>query len=100
MTLASVPERIKEWVKRFISASHFICKDTIDESGMGYYFIKYIFVNNTGRKVAEFNRIELARALHEKRLVQLEDGALFERALKKIVTNFQERQYQTDKEWQ
>ena len=60
---------------------------------------KYIFVNHSGRKVAEYKKEELAEAIRDKKLIQLEGGALFERALKTIVTNFQSKGYETDRHW-
>ncbi|WP_281648998.1 DUF1631 domain-containing protein [Parendozoicomonas sp. Alg238-R29] len=48
---------------------------------------KYIFVNRTGIKVAENNRYELANALRNNELKQLDDGMLFDRALKAVITD-------------
>ena len=48
---------------------------------------KYIFVNRTGMKVAEKNRYELAEALRDGQLSQLDDGMLFDRALKAVITD-------------
>jgi hypothetical protein len=59
---------------------------------------KYIFVNNTGRKVSEYRTEELARALRDKAITQIDDSALFERALKNIVTTFQERRQREELE--
>ncbi|MCP3673581.1 MAG: DUF1631 domain-containing protein [Gammaproteobacteria bacterium] len=49
---------------------------------------KYIFVNNLGAKVADYTLEQLEIALKTKQLIQLEQGVIFERALKSIVTNF------------
>ncbi len=84
------------WFTRHVEATETRCKLAAVITTVG----KYIFVNNAGRKIDEYTKLELATALKDKQLVQLDDGALFERALKKIVTNFKERQYETDKEWQ
>ena len=84
------------WFTRHVGATESRCKLAAVITTVG----KYIFVNNAGRKIDEYNKHDLAVALKDKVLVQLDDGALFERALTKIVTNFKERQYETDKEWQ
>ena len=59
---------------------------------------KYIFVNNTGRKVSEYRTDELALALREQTIVQIDDSALFERALQNIVTTFQEKRQREELE--
>lgn len=84
------------WFTKHLGATETRCKLAAVITTVG----KYIFVNNTGRKIDEYNKHDLAVALKDKVLVQLDDSALFERALTKIVTNFKERQYDTDKEWQ
>ncbi|WP_237067453.1 DUF1631 domain-containing protein [Microbulbifer guangxiensis] len=48
---------------------------------------QFIFVNRNGAKVAEFSRLELAHALREVRLMPLDDGMLFERALQSVIGN-------------
>ncbi|MCH8499568.1 MAG: DUF1631 domain-containing protein [Marinobacter sp.] len=48
---------------------------------------KYVFVNRNGTKVAEYHREELAKALAEERLVMLDDGLIFDRALESIIDN-------------
>ncbi|AOS97353.1 hypothetical protein AUP74_01923 [Microbulbifer aggregans] len=48
---------------------------------------QFIFVNRNGAKVAEFTRLELALALREVRLMPLDDGMLFERALQSVIGN-------------
>jgi hypothetical protein len=48
---------------------------------------KYIFVNRTGIKVADYTKSGLAIALRRKEINQLNDGALFDRALESIVSN-------------
>ncbi|GMG86810.1 DUF1631 domain-containing protein [Biformimicrobium ophioploci] len=47
----------------------------------------FIFVNRNGAKVAQFDRHELAAALGEARLIALDDGMLFERALQSVIGN-------------
>ncbi len=49
---------------------------------------KYFFVNNTGKKIAEYSKQELAMEFRRENIFQLDDGALFDRALKSIVSNF------------
>ncbi len=48
---------------------------------------KYIFVNRNGAKVAEYQKGELALALSEGRVVMLDDGLIFDRALESIIDN-------------
>lgn len=48
---------------------------------------QFIFVNRNGAKVAEFSRLELALALREARLMPMDDGMLFERALQSVIGN-------------
>lgn len=48
---------------------------------------KYIFVNRTGMKVAEFNRSSLADAMKQGVVSILDDVALFDRALESVITN-------------
>jgi len=57
---------------------------------------KYIFVNNSGRKVAEYNKEQLVELFRNNQVTQLEKGALFERALKSIVSDFRTKQHQED----
>ncbi len=48
---------------------------------------KYIFVNRTGIKIADYTKSGLAIALRRQEISQLNDGALFDRALESIVSN-------------
>ncbi|WP_303292056.1 DUF1631 domain-containing protein [Marinobacter sp. SS5-14b] len=48
---------------------------------------KYIFVNRSGAKVAEFQRDDLARAMQEGSISLLDDGLIFDRALESIIDN-------------
>jgi len=57
---------------------------------------KYIFVNHSGRKVAEFTKEQLVESFRKNQVIQLEKGALFERALKSIVLDYRTKQYQED----
>jgi hypothetical protein len=46
---------------------------------------KYIFVNRSGMKVAEFTRLALAQASKEGKVSLLDDGLLFDRALESVI---------------
>ena len=48
---------------------------------------KYIFVNRSGAKVAEYSLDTVATALEEGRLEVLDDGLIFDRALESIIDN-------------
>jgi hypothetical protein len=48
---------------------------------------KYIFVNRTGLKVADYTRSGLAVAMRRREVTQLEEGALFDRALESVIAN-------------
>jgi hypothetical protein len=43
---------------------------------------KYIFVDYTGKKIAEFSKPNLVKAFKEQRISQLDEGTLFKRAFK------------------
>lgn len=48
---------------------------------------KYIFVNRSGVKVAEYTRQSLAQAIKEAQVRQLDDGKLFDRALESVIND-------------
>jgi hypothetical protein len=48
---------------------------------------KYIFVNRSGAKIAEYQREELAKALEMDEIAMLDDGLIFDRALESIIDN-------------
>lgn len=48
---------------------------------------KYIFVNRSGAKVAEYQREDLAKALENSEIGMLDDGLIFDRALESIIDN-------------
>lgn len=48
---------------------------------------KYIFVNRSGMKVAEYNRLSLAQAFKDGRVSNLNEGQLFDRALESVIGN-------------
>lgn len=52
---------------------------------------KYIFVNRSGMKVAEETRQSLALALKNGRLLLLDDGMLFDRALEAVIGSLREQ---------
>ena len=51
---------------------------------------KYVFVNRTGMKVAEFNRIELTRQYEAGSIRLLANDQLFDRALESVIGNLRE----------
>lgn len=48
---------------------------------------KYIFVNRSGMKVAEYNRMGLAQAIKKGAVSALDEGLLFDRALESVIGN-------------
>lgn len=48
---------------------------------------KYIFVNRSGMKVAEFTRMSLAVAIKQGKVTTLDEGLLFDRALESVIGN-------------
>ncbi|MFA7553674.1 MAG: DUF1631 domain-containing protein [Spongiibacteraceae bacterium] len=48
---------------------------------------KYIFVNRSGVKVAEYHRMALAWAIKQGQVSTLDDGKLFDRALESVIGN-------------
>ena len=48
---------------------------------------KYIFVNHAGIKVHECCRVEFAKMLQSGRICLIDNGAVFDRALKAVVQN-------------
>lgn len=51
---------------------------------------KYIFVNRSGMKVAEYNRLTLAQAIKLGQVGTLDDGQLFDRALESVIGNLRD----------
>ena len=51
---------------------------------------KYIFVNRSGMKVAEYSRMSLALAIKNKKIGTLDEGQLFDRALESVIGNLRE----------
>ena len=52
---------------------------------------QYIFVNRSGMKVADKSKDELALALKDQKLVVLDSGMLFDRALENVVSSLRKR---------
>jgi hypothetical protein len=48
---------------------------------------KYVFVNRSGMKVAEYNRLSLAQAIKQGLVSGLDEGQLFDRALESVIGN-------------
>ena len=53
---------------------------------------KYIFVNRSGARVAQFWRDDLARAMASGELQMLDDGMIFDRALESVIDSLRSRQ--------
>ncbi len=51
---------------------------------------KYIFVNRSGMKVAEYNRLSLAQAIKKGVVGTLDEGLLFDRALESVIGNLRQ----------
>lgn len=51
---------------------------------------KYIFVNRSGMKVAEYNRHGLATAIKQGKVTTLDEGLLFDRALESVIGNLRD----------
>jgi Protein of unknown function (DUF1631) len=51
---------------------------------------KYIFVNRSGMKVAEYSRMSLAQALKQGLVSALDEGLLFDRALESVIGNLRD----------
>ncbi|PCJ51018.1 MAG: hypothetical protein COA74_00710 [Gammaproteobacteria bacterium] len=52
---------------------------------------KYIFVDYTGKKIAEYSKPNLVQAFKDEKITQLEEGALFDRALKSILESARDK---------
>ena len=51
---------------------------------------RYIFVNRSGIKVAEFDRDELALALHQNTVLLIDEDRQFDRALESVISNLRD----------
>ncbi|MBE0485217.1 DUF1631 domain-containing protein [Marinobacter sp.] len=75
--------RVGSWVELVRDDVRLRCKLAAFIKATG----KYIFVNRSGAKVAEYHRDDLATALQDGVLTMLDDGLIFDRALESIIDN-------------
>lgn len=75
--------RVGSWIEMTREGGKLRCKLAAFIKATG----KYIFVNRSGAKVAEYHREELARALEKDEIAMLDDGLIFDRALESIIDN-------------
>lgn len=75
--------RVGSWIEMFKDGNKSRCKLAAFIKATG----KYIFVNRSGAKVAEYRREELAEALKTEEISMLDDGLIFDRALESIIDN-------------
>lgn len=75
--------RVGAWVELTREENKFRCKLAAVIRATG----KYIFVNRSGAKVAEYRRQELAAAMASGAVAMLDDGLIFDRALESIIDN-------------
>ncbi|MDL0432554.1 DUF1631 domain-containing protein [Marinobacter sp. TBZ242] len=75
--------RVGSWIELTRDGSKIRCKLAAFIKATG----KYIFVNRSGAKVAEYQREELAAALAAEEITMLDDGLIFDRALESIIDN-------------
>ncbi|WP_370981314.1 DUF1631 domain-containing protein [Agaribacterium sp. ZY112] len=87
-----------EQVKAFVQGAWFELQLAVEDSSLRARlaaFIKptgkYIFVDRSGKKVAEFTEEDLVALLAEERLKALDTGLLFDRALETIVTGLRKQ---------
>ncbi|MCM0612470.1 DUF1631 domain-containing protein [Marinobacter sediminum] len=75
--------RVGSWIELSKEGGKVRCKLAAFIKATG----KYIFVNRSGAKVAEYHRHELGLALAEGDISMLDDGLIFDRALESIIDN-------------
>ncbi|MGC8121519.1 DUF1631 domain-containing protein [Marinobacter sp. VGCF2001] len=75
--------RVGSWVEMARDETRVRCKLAAFIKATG----KYIFVNRSGAKVAEYHREDLAIALQDQTITMLDDGLIFDRALESIIDN-------------
>ncbi|MDX1598038.1 MAG: DUF1631 domain-containing protein [Marinobacter sp.] len=75
--------RVGSWIELTRDATKIRCKLAAFIKATG----KYIFVNRSGAKVAEYHRESLAQAMACKEITMLDDGLIFDRALESIIDN-------------
>jgi hypothetical protein len=75
--------RVGSWIELSRDGNKTRCKLAAFIKATG----KYIFVNRSGAKVAEYHRENLALALAADEISMLDDGLIFDRALESIIDN-------------
>jgi hypothetical protein len=75
--------RVGAWIELTRDGAKLRCKLAAVIRATG----KYIFVNRSGAKVAEYHRRELATAMANRAISMLDDGLIFDRALESIIDN-------------
>jgi len=75
--------RVGSWLEMVGEESRVRCKLAAFIRATG----KYIFVNRSGAKVAEYYRDDLGLAMQEGAITLLDDGLIFDRALESIIDN-------------
>src|SRR5690554_3940849 len=75
--------RVGSWIEMVRDDTRVRCKLAAFIKATG----KYIFVNRSGAKVAEYHRDDLAVALQDGVITLLDDGLIFDRALESIIDN-------------
>lgn len=75
--------RVGSWIELIRDGGKTRCKLAAFIKATG----KYIFVNRSGAKVAEYQREGLASALAAEEITMLDDGLIFDRALESIIDN-------------
>lgn len=75
--------RVGAWIELTRDGTNLRCKLAAFIRATG----KYIFVNRSGAKVAEYRRQELASAMASGAVTMLDDGLIFDRALESIIDN-------------
>ena len=75
--------RVGSWIEMTRDSNKTRCKLAAFIKATG----KYIFVNRSGAKVAEYQRESLAKALETDEITMLDDGLIFDRALESIIDN-------------
>jgi len=69
-----------KWFELKLNEKVIRCKLTVIIASIN----KYVFVDYTGKKIAEYSKPNLVKAFKEQKINQLEEGTLFDRALKSI----------------
>eukprot|EP00903_Cladosiphon_okamuranus_P005310 g5308.t1 len=75
--------RVGSWIELTRDETKVRCKLAAFIKATG----KYIFVNRSGAKVAEYLRLELAADMEAGKISMLDDGLIFDRALESIIDN-------------